>query len=102
MFILSSIYAIAQEIRIEIVPIEMYRAKKLAKGRLRSVAARMIERQGRLEDLELEAEFSRSRNVASEIAASNQRLFKLRMNIVIRARTDRELQEKRKLLHQIC
>ncbi|MDG6907179.1 MAG: hypothetical protein JRN20_15500 [Nitrososphaerota archaeon] len=99
---LSSIYSIAQETKIEIVPIEMYRAKKLAKGRLRSVAARMIERQGRLEDPELEAEFSRSRNVASEIAASNQRLFKLRMNIVIRARTDRELQEKRKLLHQIC
>jgi energy-coupling factor transporter ATP-binding protein EcfA2 len=100
---LAELYQIAYSIMVDIDPIDIYEAKKIAKSYARSVGSRLVLRQseGRSLDPEEQAEFQRASGAAHLIGAGKERLFRTRIRIVLRAKGHEELVEARKKLRQL-
>jgi hypothetical protein len=100
---LAELYQIAYCLMLDIDPIDIYEAKKMARSYARSVGSRLILRQneGRSLDPEEQAEFQRASGAAQLIGAGKERLFRTRIRIVLRASGYKELVEARKKLRQL-
>ncbi len=99
---LGTLYPLLHSARIELHPINIYDAKKLARSHALSVGSKLIIRknEGRSIDPEDQLEFDRA-NVASQLVSSgSERLFRMRLKIILGAKSYGELQEKRKRLRQ--
>ena len=100
---LAELYQIAYCLMLDIEPIDIYEAKKMARSYARSVGSRLILRQneGRSLDPEEQAEFQRASGAAQLIGAGKERLFRTRIRIVLRVNGYKELVEARKKLRQL-
>ncbi|MGA2663440.1 MAG: hypothetical protein ABSF83_00645 [Nitrososphaerales archaeon] len=94
---LTKLYDLVHALRIDIEPVEVYRAKSLAKSHAVSVGSRLILRQseGRTVDQEEQSEFENASSAFRLIGEGKQRLFRTRINLVLRARTPGDLREER-------
>ena len=100
---LSQVYGIAHEVRVEIDPVsEIFRAKRMVNERLYFVSESIAYRQSRswLVGADLVTQRERLERIAAELSSSSQRLFRMRLKFVLRARTIDLLREKKKLLKQ--
>ena len=84
---LAELYQIAHSIMVDVDPIDIYDAKKIAKSYAKSVGSRLVLRQteGRSLDPEEQAEFQRASGAAQLIGVGKERLFRTRIRIVLRA-----------------
>ena len=100
---LTELYHVAHSLIIDVDPIDVYDAKKLAGAYARSIGSRLILRQseGRSLDPEEQAEFQRASGAAQLIGAGKERLFRTRIRIVLRAKNHEDLVEARKKLRQL-
>jgi type IV secretion system protein VirB4 len=100
---LAELYQIAHSIMVDVDPIDIYEAKRIAKSYAKSIGSRLILRQteGRSLDPEEQAEFQRASGAAQLIGAGKERLFRTRIRIVLRATSYEGLIETRKKLKQL-
>jgi hypothetical protein len=100
---LASLYDIAHEVRVDLQPVDQYEAGKTARGHYISVGTNrwIRESEGRAPLEEEELEYARSKLASELIAAGRERLFRLRFDVVLRAKSIGELREKRKRMNQI-
>jgi hypothetical protein len=100
---LAELYQLAYSIMVDIDPIDIYEAKKMVRSYARSVGSRLLLRQteGRSLDPEEQAEFQRASGAAQLIGAGKERLFRMRIRIVLRVNGYKELVEARKKLRQL-
>jgi hypothetical protein len=100
---LTSIYPMAHEVRVEIVPLDPDDARKEARAHTLSMGSRVTLRQGegRYVDPEDQIEFQRAQRSAELIAEGKEKLVKIKVVIVLRGRTRAELQEKEARLRQV-
>jgi hypothetical protein len=96
---LGAAMSISQEVRVELQPIEPLKAKKLIGDHYyelsRSIAT------SRVVGGTLMTEFERTKAVRDVISSGIERLFRARMNVVLRAADFEELKKKRKALWHI-
>jgi energy-coupling factor transporter ATP-binding protein EcfA2 len=99
---LTSIYPIAHEVRVEIIPLEPDDARKEARAHTLSIGSKVAMRQGegRYVDPEDQIEFQRTQQSAELIAAGKEKLVKMKAVIVLRGKTRAEVQEKEVKLRQ--
>jgi len=99
---LTSIYPIAHEVRVEILSLEPDSARKEARAHTLSMGSRVIMRQGegRYVDPEDQIEFQKAQQSAELIAAGKEKLVKMKVVIVLRAKTRAELQQKEVRMRQ--
>ncbi len=100
---LAELYQIAHSIMVDVDPIDIYDAKKIAKSYAKSVGSRLVLRQteGRSLDPEEQAEFQRASGAAQLIGVGKERLFRTRIRIVLRATSYEGLVDHRKKLRQL-
>jgi energy-coupling factor transporter ATP-binding protein EcfA2 len=100
---LNSLYPIAYEVRLDIDPIDPYDAASIAKKHSLSVGDRIISREveGRARNELDDLEYRRAVLASRLIAEGRDRLFALRLNVVIRDKSVDGLREKRGKLKQI-
>jgi hypothetical protein len=100
---LAELYQIAYSIMVDIDPIDIYEAKKIARSYARSIGSRLVLRQteGRSLDPEEQAEFQRASGAAQLIGMGKERLFRTRIRVVLRAASYEGLVEARKKLKQL-
>ena len=99
---LTLVYPVAHEIRMVIEPIEVYDAKKVSGGHALSLGSKIMLRQseGWSVDPGEQIEYQRTQAAAQLIAAGAQRLFRIRLSLVLRAPTSDALKEKRRMVRQ--
>ncbi|HEV2227299.1 MAG TPA: hypothetical protein VGR56_10915 [Nitrososphaerales archaeon] len=99
---LTSVYPIAHEVRVEIIPLDIENARKEARAHTLSVGSRVAIRQneGRYVDPEDQVEFQRAQQSAELVAAGKERLVKMKVVIVLRGKTKADVQEKEVRLRQ--
>jgi type IV secretion system protein VirB4 len=100
---LAELYPIAYSIIVDVEPIDIYEAKRIARSYAKSVGSRLVLRQteGRSLDPEEQAEFQRASGAAQLIGIGRERLFRTRIRIVLRAASYEGLVEGRKKLKQL-
>lgn len=97
---ISTVQELCHEIRIEIEPIENLKAKEIASGHLYFLYDR-IKAQQEIVGATISQEYSRTQQILKEVVSSRERLFKVRMNAVLRAPNYESLKKKTKLLLQV-
>lgn len=99
---LTRLYSLAHSIKIDVVPIEVYAAKRLSRERARALQTELNIRagEGRFIDPEDQITLQRVQAAAELIAAGAERLFRLRISIVLREKTHDELASARIKLKQ--
>jgi hypothetical protein len=100
---LSQVYGVSHEVRVEIDPIrDMFRAKRMVNERLFSFSESIAYRQSRgwLVGADLLSQRERLERIANELSSSSQRLFRVRVKFVLRAKSLELLGQKKKLLRQ--
>ncbi|HEV2138493.1 MAG TPA: hypothetical protein VGR53_06595 [Nitrososphaerales archaeon] len=99
---LTSVYPIAHEVRVEINPLDIEKARKEARAHTLSVGSRVALRQneGRYVDPEDQVEFQRAQQSAELVAAGKERLVKMKVVIVLRGKTKADVKEKEIRLRQ--
>jgi hypothetical protein len=100
---LARLYDIAHEVRVELEPVDQYEAGRIARKHYISLGTSrwLRESEGRALLEEEELEYARSKLASELIAAGVERLFRLRFNVVLRAKAFDELREKRKRMNQV-
>ena len=100
---LARLYDIAYEVRVELEPVDQYDAGRIARKHYISLGTSrwLRESEGRALLEEEELEYARSKLASELIAAGVERLFRLRFNVVLRAKAFDELREKRKRMNQV-
>jgi hypothetical protein len=100
---LAELYPIAYSIIVDVEPIDIYEAKRIARSYAKSVGSRLVLRQteGRSLDPEEQAEFQRASGAAQLIGMGRERLFRTRIRIVLRRTSYEGLVEARKKLKQV-
>jgi hypothetical protein len=100
---LAELYPVAHSIMVDVEPIDIYEAKRIARSYAKSVGSRLVLRQteGRSLDPEEHAEFQRASGAAQLIGMGRERLFRTRIRIVLRAASYEGLVEARKKLKQV-
>jgi hypothetical protein len=100
---LAELYQIAHSIVVDVHPIDIYEAKRIAKSYAKSIGSRLVLRQteGRSLDPEEQAEFQRASGAAQLIGVGKERLFRTRIRIVLRAASYEGLIDGRKKLKQL-
>jgi energy-coupling factor transporter ATP-binding protein EcfA2 len=100
---LNSLYPIAHEVRVDIEPLDPYQAAVIAKKHSLSVGDRIISREveGRARNELDDLEYRRALLASQLIAAGRDRLFALRLNVVLREGSLDGLREKRRMLRQV-
>jgi energy-coupling factor transporter ATP-binding protein EcfA2 len=99
---LTSVYPIAHEVRVEIIPLDPDNARKEARAHTLSVGTRVAMRQneGRYVDPEDQVEFQRAQQSAELVAAGKEKLVKMKIVIVLRGKSKTDVQEKEARLKQ--
>ncbi|HEV2226244.1 MAG TPA: hypothetical protein VGR56_05495 [Nitrososphaerales archaeon] len=99
---LTSVYPIAHEVRVEIIPLDTENARREARAHTLSVGSRVAMRQneGRYIDPEDQVESQRAQQSAELVAAGKERLVKMKVVIVLRGKTKADVQEKEVRLRQ--
>jgi hypothetical protein len=100
---LAELYPVAHSIMVDVEPIDIYKAKRIARSYAKSVGSRLVLRQteGRSLDPEEQAEFQRASGAAQLIGMGRERLFRTRIRIVLRRTSYEGLVEARKKLKQV-
>jgi hypothetical protein len=100
---LASLYNTVSEVRVDLEPVDQFRAGRIARDHYVSVdTRRWIKQSEGIVPLEAEElEYARSKAASEFIAAGKERLFKLRFNVVLKAKATGELREKRRRLNQV-
>src|SRR5580704_11460825 len=100
---LAELYPVAHSITVDVQPIDIYEAKRIAGSYAKSVGSRLVLRQteGRSLDPEEQAEFQRASGAAQLIGMGRERLFRTRIRIVLRRTSYEGLVEARKKLKQV-
>jgi len=100
---LAELYPVAHSIMVDVEPIDIYEAKRIARSYAKSVGSRLVLRQteGRSLDPEEQAEFQRASGAAQLIGMGRERLFRTRIKIVLRRTSYEGLVEARKKLKQV-
>ncbi|MEM3553558.1 MAG: hypothetical protein QW658_01210 [Candidatus Bathyarchaeia archaeon] len=95
---LTELYPFTHEIRVEIYPVE--NGKQVAMSHAYMVRSKISlrEKDARAVDPEMALEAERAQRAANSIAAGNERLFKFRVMIVLRAKDNNEMVSKEKAL----
>jgi hypothetical protein len=100
---LSQVYGVAHEVRVEIHPIrDLPRAKRMVNERVFSLSESITYRKSRgwLVGSDLLSQRERLERIANELSSSSQKLFRVRISIVLRASSLDLLRLKKKLLRQ--
>jgi energy-coupling factor transporter ATP-binding protein EcfA2 len=99
---LTSVYPVAHEVRVEILPLDPDQAKKEARSHTLSMGSKVVIRQseGRYVDPEDQVEFQRAQQSAELVAAGQEKLVKMKVVIVLRGKTKADVQEKEVRLRQ--
>jgi energy-coupling factor transporter ATP-binding protein EcfA2 len=100
---ICQVYGIAHEVRIEIDPInDLFKAKRMVNERLSSLCDSIAFRRSKswLVGADLISQKERLEKIANELSSSLQRLFRLRIKFVLRAKSLEALLGQRKLLRQ--
>jgi len=100
---LAELYPVAYSIMVDVEPIDIYEAKRIARSYAKSVGSRLVLRQteGRSLDPEEQAEFQRASGAAQLIGMGREKLFRTRIRIILRAASYEGLIEARKKLKQV-
>jgi len=99
---LSDVCSVAHSVRLDISPIETYRAESIVRDKLRSVSVSIGIRQieGRAADQRDLLEYERVRYAHDSVVSGKERLFRLRMLIVLREKDIDALHEAEKRLRR--
>ncbi|HUH99844.1 MAG TPA: hypothetical protein VLY65_02265, partial [Nitrososphaerales archaeon] len=100
---LAELYPVAYSIMVDVEPIDIYEAKRIAKAYAKSIGSRLVLRQteGRSLDPEEQAGFQRASGAAQLIGVGKERLFRTRIRVVLRAASYEALVDHRKKLKQL-
>ena len=100
---LAELYPVAYSIMVDVEPIDIYEAKRIVRAYAKSIGSRLVLRQteGRSLDPEEQAEFQRASGAAQLIGMGRERLFRIRIRIVLRKTSYEGLVEARKKLKQV-
>ncbi|MDA4127798.1 MAG: hypothetical protein OK452_11455, partial [Thaumarchaeota archaeon] len=99
---LTSVYPVAHEVSVEIIPLDPDHARKEARSHTLSMGAKVIMRQseGRYVDPEDQLEFQRAQQSAELVAAGREKLVKMKVVVVLRGKTRADVREKEVRLRQ--